>query len=338
MSSLNRIPEFWFERLNRRTRLPTWAAAILFGTGPFLLLVIIINFLSGQPIVDVRSLLLSVFYTLGVSISAFYLGGYIRRRVEALMSYAREMTVERSVTGLPLDLSKLSSTSMIGLVWLVVLASTVAVFTIGATGGTFESNLVGLVPYVPSHFILATLFWIFGYSMYSISRIGSLPMTLKPYTQDRTLGLRPFASASLSFTIIYLALATLIVSLGSGGGEVLLHLELLTLVLYPLGLLLFLLPLWSLHRKLMEARATEFKWLEPRATSVLQRLKADQGMKIDPNMVYEITAIDKIERDISRIRSWPFDLGIIARLVTFVILPLILTLSGRELIVIFLGR
>src|SRR5438093_167988 len=121
--------------------------------------------------------------------------------------------------------------------------------------------------------------------MYSISKIGSLPMTLKPYTQDRTLGLRPFASASFSFTIIYLALATLIVSLGSGGGEILLHLELLALFLYPLGILFFLLHLWSLHRKLMEARAAEFRWLEPRATSVLQRLKADQGMKIDPNMV-----------------------------------------------------
>ena len=88
----------------------------------------------------------------------------------------------------------------------------------------------------------------------------------------------------------------------------------------------------------MEARAAEFRWLEPRATSVLQRLKADQGMKIDPNMVYEITAIDKIERDISRIRTWPFDLGILARLLSFVILPLTLTLVGRELIVIFLGR
>jgi len=95
--------------------------------------------------------------------------------------------------------------------------------------------LLGLLPYVPSHFILATLFWTFGYSMYSISKIGSLPMTLKPYTQDRTLGLRPFASASFSFTIIYLALATLIVSLGSGGGEILLHLELLALFLYPWG-------------------------------------------------------------------------------------------------------
>jgi hypothetical protein len=338
LSALNRIPEFWFDRLIRRTNLPMWAAAIVFGTGPFLFLVVIVNFISGQLILDVRSLLVSVLYTLGVSFSAFYLGRYIRERVERLLSYAHEMMTEKQVKGGSLDLSKLSSTSMIGLVWLVVLGASLATFTIGSMSGTFESNLVGLVPYIPSHFILATLFWTFGYSMYSISKIGGLPMTLKPYTQDRTLGLRPFASASFSFTIIYLALATLIVSLGSGGGEILLHLELLTLVLYPLGLVLFLLPLWSLHRKLMDSKMAELRWLEPRATSVLQRLKAEQGMKIEPNMVYEITAIDKIERDISRIRSWPFDLGILARLLTFVILPLTLTLVGRELIVIFLGR
>jgi hypothetical protein len=259
LSTANRIPEFWFERLTRRTRLPMWVAAIAFGTGPFLILVIIISFASGQSILDARSLVISAFYTLGVSISAFYLGRYIRARVVTLISYAHEMMSEDSITRPELDLSKLSSTSMIGLSWLVVLAGTMATFIIGATGGTLESNVLGLLPYVPSHFILATLFWTFGYSMYSISRIGSLPMTLKPYTQDRALGLRPFASASFSFTIIYLALATLIVSLGSGGGEILLHLELLTLVLYPLGIVLFLLPLWSLHRKLMDSRAAEFK-------------------------------------------------------------------------------
>lgn len=315
-----------------------WATAIVFGTGPFLLLVLVTSVLSSLPISDLHSLLVSVLYTLGVSISAFYLGGYIRGRVETLLSYAREMAPEPSVTTQPMDLSKLSSTSMIGIVWVVILVASSALFLIGAIGGTLQSNLLGLLPYVPSHFILATLFWTFGYSMFSISKIGGLPMMLKPYTQDRTLGLRPFASASFSFTIIYLAVATLIVALGSGGGEILLHVELLTLVLYPLGLVLFLVPLWSLHRKLMEARAAELKWLEPRATSVLQRLKANQGVDIDPNMVYEITAIDKIERDISRIRSWPFDLGILARLLTFVILPLTLTLVGRELIIIFLGR
>jgi hypothetical protein len=310
----------------------------VFGTGPFLLLGVIIDFVSGQPIIGVNSLLVSVPYTLAVSIPAFYLGGYVRGRVETLMSYAREMAPEPSVTTGSMNLSNLSSTNMIGVTWLVILVATTALFIIGAIGGTLQSNLLGLLPYVPSHFILATLFWTFGYSMYSISKIGSLPMTLKPYTQDRALGLRPFASASFSFTIIYLALSTLIVALGSGGGEILLHMEFLTLVLYPLGLVFFLLPLWSLHRKLIEAKAAESQWLEPRATSVLQRLKAGHGMNIEPNMVYEITAIDKLERDISRIRSWPFDLGILARLLTFVILPLTLTLVGRELIVIFLGR
>ena len=138
MSTLTRIPEFWFERLRRRTRLPLWVAAVVLGTGPFLLLAVIISFVSREPIANVYSLMVSVLYTLGVSISAFYLGRYIRGRVEALMSYAHEMMSERSVTEWPLDLSKLSSTSIIGLVWLVIQGASTALFTIGAIGGTLE--------------------------------------------------------------------------------------------------------------------------------------------------------------------------------------------------------
>jgi len=99
---------------------------------------VIISFVSREPIANVYSLMVSVLYTLGVSISAFYLGRYIRGRVEALMSYAHEMMSERSVTEWPLDLSKLSSTSIIGLVWLVILGASTALFTIGAIGGTLE--------------------------------------------------------------------------------------------------------------------------------------------------------------------------------------------------------
>ncbi len=235
-----------------------------------------------------------------------------------LLEYARSQEDSSAEVTQPLDLPNLTSAKRMLISYLLLSAFTVPLFIIGGTGSLVE-NLEGEIPYLWSTWILATFFWTFGYSMYAIYRMGKLPLKLKPYTQDKTLGLKPFATASLNSSLIYFALVTALVLPILAGGAIPVNLGLLFLGLYPLGLLLFLLPLRSLHAKLVDAKAKKLAWLEPRATAMLQKLESEQGVQIDQVMTNELLVMDKIERDIQQIRAWPFDTGILTRLTAIII-------------------
>ncbi|QQG48270.1 MAG: hypothetical protein HY247_05835 [archaeon] len=283
----------------------------------------------GELLTDIAQLSLISVVDVGLG---FYTAIRLRNSVEALHEFietddeAVEKAFESRVRGL-------SSIRGVLLVWVLLLSFFVPLFTLGP-GGDIYYNLTGEIPYLYSNFLIATFFWVFGYSMFSIYRIGKLPLRLKPYTQDKTLGTRPFAAASLRFSLIYLAIATFLSLAIIFGGALPLSASLLVpLVLYPPGFLFFLLPLYSIHRKLVEAKSREMAWLEPWATAVLRDLKSTQRTEIDQRLVNEITAIDKVQRDIQQIHTWPFDTGIVIRLaaVIFSLLAILISAIIRDL-------
>ena len=323
------MPELWFERLNRRTGLPRWAGAVCFGAGPFILLAFPIAALYGDPIV-----LGSTAIALVVSYFTFYTTRYLRRVIVNLGEYTNEMSDEPAGWPEALELSHFASLRRILGVWVIQLVLVVPLFLFGAPG-SLVANFISEIPFLWFNFVLGTFFWTFGFSMYSIYKMGNMPLKLKPYTQDKTLGLKRFASASLNFTLIYFMVVTSVVVPILFGGAIPFELALVFLTFYPLGLLLFLFPLRSLHAKLVEAKAKELAWLEPRATAVLKRLKSEEGNQIGQDIVNELTAIDKIERDISSIRTWPFDTGIIVRL-SAIIFSLV-AIMGAKILQIAVG-
>ncbi len=320
--------ELWFERFNRLTGLSFWVGAIVLALVPTFVLGFIGNILT--PI-DPAALLVGIAQLSLISVTDVVLGFYtaarLRDRVEALRDFV-ETTDEASESSFESRIRGLSSIRGILLAWILLLSFFVPLFALGQ-GGDIYYNLEGEIPYLYSNFLVATFFWVFGYSMYAIYRIGKLPIKLKPYTQDKTLGTRPFAAISLRFSLIYLAIATFLSTVIIFGGALPLSVSFLVpLVFYPPGFLFFLLPLFSIHRKLVDAKSQEMAWLEPRATAVLQKLKSDQGTEIDQRTVNELTAIDKIQRDISQIHTWPFDTGIVIRLAAVIISLLAILLSA----------
>jgi len=109
------------------------------------------------------------------------------------------------------------------------------------------------------------------------------------------------------------------------------------------GVALFLLPLVGIHRRLQEARRRELDWITPRYTTLVQRLKdrmsrSDQLESADEKdaLASELSAVRQVESDIHRIQTWPFDIGVITRLATVLVLPPILGVIARIMILIFL--
>ncbi len=320
------VPELWFEKLNHRVGLPTWAGAACFGWAPFILLV----FLTLPTLGPFEPLPIAFFegvFDFLLALFTFYAGSYLRREINGLIKYAGEMNNEPLETSTQLDLSRFSSTGRVILVSLVVNALAVPLFALGQTVRPLSANLVGEVPFLWFNFILATFLWTFGYSMYSIYKMGKLPLKLRPYTEDRTLGLRPFGKASLNSTLIYVGVVSTVVIPVIFGGVLPLGLALGFLMLYPIGFLLFLLPLLSLHSKLVDARKKELAWIGPRATVLLQRIKAPEGDHIDQLTANEVSVLDKIKRDAQQIHTWPFDTSILARLLAILLSATAILLS-----------
>ena len=297
--------------------MPKWLGAVFFGAAPFGLLGTIAALLPGQSVG-----LLDTFVFVGVvlslvfALSVFYISSYLRREIGDLLEYALSMQSPGESGAMNLDLSALASLRKTMIPYALLLVFTVPVFTLGG-GGDFIVNLEGELPYLWFNFILATFFWTFGYSMYSIHRMGKLPLTLKSHTEDKTLGLKPFGKASLNSTLIYFGVVSALFAVVATGGAIPVGLALLFLGMFPIGLVLFLLPLRILHRKLNDAKQATYARIAPRYLQIVESVS--NGAKVDQNMANEMAVVVEIRNDILQIHSWPFDTGVFIKLAAIVL-------------------
>ncbi len=64
-------------------------------------------------------------------------------------------------------------------------------------------------------------------------------------------------------------------------------------------------------------------WIGPRYLRIVHKLRQDFDSSFDDEWVSKLGAIDKIQRDVQQIHTWPFDTGILVRLVA-----ILLTVAG----------
>jgi hypothetical protein len=162
--------------------------------------------------------------------------------------------------------------------------------------------------------------------------MGNLGLKLKPFGVDRLLGLRPFATASLGSTALYVGLVTLtfvpqvVFSVAS------LTPLILTFAFLLLGLVFFVAPLISLRANLVRAKRDAAKWVGSWYTRNMEQMMARGDGPMEERLVNELVAIDKVQRDIQRMSTWPFDTGIVVRL-TAIILTVVGIILARVITV-----
>ena len=72
----------------------------------------------------------------------------------------------------------------------------------------------------------------------------------------------------------------------------------------------------SLHTKLRKVKTDETVWVNARYSSLFRNLKAKGENAFDENTSVSLIGLDKVQRDIRKIREWPIDTGIAARVAT----------------------
>jgi len=180
-------------------------------------------------------------------------------------------------------------------------------------------RVVITVPWLYLGLFLGVFFWVWMYSMYSIYRMGKLPLRLKHFAEDKLLGLKPFATTLLRLTGLYLAIVVLMMFPSLLSPLTMLPVLALYVAITLASIAFFFLPLLAIRRKLVLAKQEAGNWIIPRYVRIIERLKANEDDPSNSALVNELIAIDKIQRDIQQIRTWPFDTGIIVRLVALVL-------------------
>lgn len=324
--SVDATPRFWFLRPFLWTGLPAWANVLALTAAAFGG-VTLLDWIAVGTFGSVETLYLP-FHLAYFSITAVLLV----REAERILTYAESIgagDTERMRRGLYSTARALLVALPIEAVYLapVLLAP-------GFTPADLfrHANVLGVF-----HVLVgATAVWAFVASMKALHDLGEASLTLKPFTEDRSLGLRPFGSAALRLVAIY-EVAILV-----GAIPMILEADYTPtgaptfVVLALLGVVLFFLPLGTFRRQMRDAKARELGWIVPRYEELVQAVRESRASHIDEEIVGSLSALDKIQRDVQQIHTWPVDEAIILRLTSITVLPLTVAVMAREVMVLAL--
>ncbi len=216
------------------------------------------------------------------------------------------------------------------IVFLVLLPGTVSSL------GPFSTvlNLVFLL-FFP---ILGAFVWIYVRSTVGLYQLGRGSLRMKSYLQDPVLGLRPLGSLSFALAWPYLAtlgIAALWISLGVPGPGIL-----FIVALVIVGVVMFFLPLYAVHRRMVRERerahasVREHLWERAEKVDALEREGSDPTLLDLMNRLArrlarlaEASSLDREARRIDEIYDWPFDTRIVGRLavLTLTVVAVLLT-------------
>jgi len=328
-STLDNSSKLWFERLYARIGLPFWAGVLAVGFFPPLILTLLGYYTYGVKTDFTGGVSLGVPLLLANVIYILFSSSYIRRRVEELEQYSLSMGADKS----RIRTSYLGDFRLILATWAVLMATGVLVLEpFFNPGYSLVQDLLRELLYSYMRLLQATFLWGFLSSMVAIYRMGRLPLRLKMFTDDRSLGLKPFANTSLHLITIYVVAIILTFPIFLYPNFAV---ELsLTIFLVP-GLFFFLVPLFGLHKKMSEARAEKSALIGLRHSRVMSEVEAAGEQPLAEGLVNELLAIDAIKREIHQMHDWPFDIGTVARLTGILGAPLVATVLAAYLIRLF---
>ncbi|HYB07896.1 MAG TPA: hypothetical protein VEB87_07095 [Nitrososphaerales archaeon] len=313
-------PKLWFDSASSALHLPRTIGYCLLGVVPAAILwcigigTRIATDFTGYPPVSLPLLLVNVVYLLLAS-------QLIHRRTLQLGEYTKSLGVEVESD----QLGRLTSLKGIMMAWALLLCLTSLVIDPYVYNLYYPPLQAAMRLVVTGYlrFIQATFLWTLGCSMYLIYKWGKLPIRLKSFAEDRTLGLNVYGRASLLFVTLYIVAMLLTFPIFVYKSDAVVWSE---AAFSLLGLAIFAVPLFSLRERLVGAKKEKLAWITRRHARAIESIESCGDGPIDAVMVNELIAVDRIRTDLQHISGWPFNAGVVVRLFTVVFVPLFLVL------------
>ncbi len=172
-------------------------------------------------------------------------------------------------------------------------------------------------------------------TLWGLYQFGKKQLRLKPFTQDRWLGVKGLGSLSFTFTSVYFVGLTLFIIqavLGGMSGVASVINLLFMMCLPPLGVVLFLAPLFSTHSRMAEVKEAEEARLRERSETVLNVVL--QAGEKDETQYPKLLALEALEKKTASIPTWPFATRVLGQVVT-VMLSVIALVAFRIIQITF---
>lgn len=165
--------------------------------------------------------------------------------------------------------------------------------------------ILRLLSFPIAYFVYATFIWVYLSSIRSLHVLGKGPLRPRSFLEDSHFGLRPFGSLSLFLALVYfLGLVLVAFSFLS---IPLLFVSLLAALALP-GVILFFLPLWALHRRMLDEGRKAGAHLAAAFARAEPLLNPSSSEPAPTDAVQSLLAVQILEHRVSDISRWPLDL------------------------------
>jgi len=171
---------------------------------------------------------------------------------------------------------------------------------------------------------MVVLAWTAGTVLLGLNRLGGLPLHLRPFEDDRSLGLRPLGSLAFTPFLILVGInLPLLIFAPVDLRDVALNVGTLLL-----GVVLLFASLLRLRRQMLAAKATQVAWARGLYSQAVRGVRADGSLGGPQTMGRELAAAESLERHAAAIQEWPFEEGIL-RVMAAILTSLVTAILAR---------
>lgn len=197
-----------------------------------------------------------------------------------------------------------------------------------------------LVIVYPLWFIVCCTFaWVYFGSIYGLYELGQKPLRLKPSTEDKMLGVRPFGDLSLSMSTVYFSAMVILIMIGIAstiGSPIIGFVAFVPLLMafIVVGVVFFISPLYTVHTKMIEQKEIEraelrkqaYKGVEGKTEPGTRDTVVDMQRKL--NNLTSLVTLEMAEKNLDSVPNWPIDTSILNRFATIIVMVTAIVLAN----------
>jgi hypothetical protein len=202
--------------------------------------------------------------------------------------------------------------------------------------GTIISLSYFILSYSLWFLIFCTFIWVYFSSIIGLHFLGKKFLRLKPYYEDRMLGVKPIGSLALNFAVTYYGgLSFLIIILLVTITRIDLVFASVLSIFLVLGIIFFFIPLITTHNKMVEAKRQEQENIRNKLlNSKNETQRAGEGgseleIRDAINKLTNVLTVDMTKDEVAAIPTWPIDVSIMTRLAMTILAPVIASVLAQ---------